>query len=245
MGSSTGRSTAKDKISIEEHIECVRRDTPLIAVAPDINSDRDGCDYSVADELLKYAETVIVVPKAINALNVPNRFRVGIPCQERFGPVPPRPIWEYQQCDSVHLLGGSPLKQSEIADLVGNDRVKSLDTASPIRASSRGSVWGREYKSTEWYKDPRSSYYERIEKSLNNLLKYHNDNINHNRLNEIKKRTEIPDEPTVDPLNYLRELPPGREELCLMADEEVPFPGRGYFYEKDSLSYNEWTEKYR
>lgn len=222
----------------------MKENRPLIAVAPDITDTRSP-DFEVADELAKYVETVIIVPKAMSARDVPSRFRVGIPCQERFGPVPPRPIWEYQQCDEVHLLGGSPLVQEDIADKIGESRVKSLDTASPIAASSSGKVWGRPFKHTEWYDSPRRSYYERVEASLNNLLNHHNENVNDERIAEIQSRMTIPDEPPVDPLEYLRELPPGREELCLGSDEEVPFPGREYFYKEDSLSYTEWKKKYR
>jgi hypothetical protein len=244
LGLWIGRSIAKERITESEHIEAVAADEPSIAVAPDITDGREG-DYSVADELLEYADTVIVVPKAMPALNVPERFRVGIPCQKRFGPVPPRPIWEYQQVDEVHLLGGSPKVQSDIAGKIGKRRVKSLDTASPIAASSRGKVWGRPFKNTEWYDSPERGYYQRIESSLNNLLHYHNSNVETERIEWIKERIEIPTDPTVDPLTYLNELPPGQEELCLSENEEVPFPGRGYFYEDDALTATEWREKYR
>lgn len=240
-----GLSTAKDRITVADHIEAVKEDRPLIAVAPDVTDERDGNSFEVADELAKYAENVIVVPKAMSARKVPSRFRVGIPCQKRFGQVPPRPIWEYQQCEEVHLLGGSPLVQSEIADKIGEYRVKSLDTASPIAAAQSGKVWGRPFKSTEWYDSPRRSYYERVEASLNNLLKYHNETINEERREEIRGRMSIPDEPTTDPLEYLRELPPSREEMCIGPNEEKPFPGREYFMQENALSYKEWRERNR
>lgn len=201
--------------------------------------------FEQAETLNEYADVVIVVPKQMNPTEVPEKFRVGVPCQKRFGPVPPRPIWEYQQCDELHLLGGSPLVHQEMLTKVGKKRVESVDTASPIAASSRGQVWGRPYKNTEWYESPRRSYYERIEKSLNSILHHYNENINQERIDEIRELVSIPDEPTTDPLEYLRELPPSREELCIGQDEEMPFPGREYFYQDDALTYAEWKEKYR
>lgn len=244
MTSLTGRLTTKDKITVDEHVQSVKEDEPKIAVAPDINGERSA-DYTVADTLLNHAENVVVVPKSISAIDVPDRFRVGVPCQKRFGPVPVRPIWEYQQCTELHLLGGSPLVHSEIIDLVGHDRVVSLDTASPIAASGSGKVWGRPFKNTEWYPDPHSGYYKRIEKSLNNLLQHHNENVNNERIEWIKNAVSIPTELEIDPLTYTREFPPDKEELCLGADDEVPFPGRAYFYQDDALSYDEWKERYR
>lgn len=188
---------------------------------------------------------MIVVPKAINPQEVPDKFRVGVPCQKRFGQTPPRPVWEYHPLYEVHLLGGSPLAQTEMMQKIGREKVKSLDTASPIAAASRGDVWGRPFKETEWYESPTRSYYQRIEKSLYNLLTHHNENVNHERIEEIHDRVEIPDEPTTDPVNYLFELPPSREEMCLSTEEEVPFPGRAYFYRDDTLSYRKWQKKYR
>ena len=236
----------KERITFQEHLEAVKQDEPKIAVAPDINSDeRIDDSFEQAELLNEYAETVVVVPKEINPNTIPSKYRIGVPCQKRFGPVPPRPVWEYLECDDLHLLGGSPLVHKEMMHKVGHDSVNSLDTASPIAASSRGQVWGRPFKHTEWYESPRRSYYERIESSLKHILKHHNENVNTKRLREIRELMDIPDEPPTDPLEYLRELPPGREELCLGPDEQVPFPGREYFYQDDTLSHNEWSEKYR
>lgn len=39
--------------------------------------------------------------------------------------------------------------------------------------------------------------------------------------------------------------PRSRDQLCLGGDEDVPFPGRAYFYRDDTLSYTEWMEEYR
>lgn len=123
----------------DAHLKVVRGEQPRYAVAPDIDatvSSEDGLAW--AEELQDHCETVIVVPKTVRPIEVPDRYRVGMPCQERYGPTPWQ--WpEYQECESVHLLGGSPKKHHEI--LKHYVAVESLDTTSPLRAASFGGYW--------------------------------------------------------------------------------------------------------
>lgn len=163
----TGRSRKTARVG-KDHLAVVEREEPRYAVAPDVTdglSLEDAIGY--ADKLARFAETVIVVPKAVRPCDVPDRFRVGLPAQERFGGTP-WPLWEYTRVPSVHVLGGSPTKQLDIADYVAN--IESVDTASPIKAAQFGSVW-----SVDGWQDAGINYYDRITRSMNGLLKTWND----------------------------------------------------------------------
>ena len=132
-------------------------------VAPDIMNEEDF-DKSInqADKLLEFSEDVIIVPKVVNPINVPNRFIVGYPNQEKWGKGSKYGILEFQQADKVHILGGgafSILEKAKYLDPV------SFDTSSVGTGASFGDVW----RSDGWEDEPSISYYERIEVSLNNL----------------------------------------------------------------------------
>jgi hypothetical protein len=123
----------------DQHLKVVKSERPKLAVAPDLDeftSYRDAIAW--ADELDRYAETVIVVPKLEHPRCMPDRFRVGMPCQDRYGP-PPWQWTEYTTCREVHLLGGSPVKHSEIQKYY--IPVESVDTTSPVNAARFGSYW--------------------------------------------------------------------------------------------------------
>ena len=225
----------EDDFDFDAHLDVVKREEPKYAVAPDI-SDSDKFDSSIckADRLARYAETVIVVPKAVKPSRVPSRFRVGLPAQDRFGGVP-WPVWEYRNCNSVHILGGSPTRQFELSHYAN---VHSVDTASPLKAAKFGDVWDEKWTEEGW------NYYDRIEQSMLNLLKEWNERVNERELTWRRLEVEMPETPPV--LDDERTAdPPGRGELCLGRNEEVPFPGRAYFYRDDTLSYSEWCQKYR
>lgn len=123
----------------ERHLWVVADEQPRYAVAPDVMGDLHlpaALDY--ADELQQYAETVIVVPKSVHPSRVPEEFRVGMPCQDRYGGTPWQ--WsEYQDCAEVHLLGGSPVKHHEIVKHFIN--VESVDTSVPIKPAQFGDIW--------------------------------------------------------------------------------------------------------
>lgn len=64
------------------------------------------------------------------------------------------------------------------------------------------------------------------------------DRINLNRLEvEHPQPCPLPDERQTKPRS--------REQLCLGGDEEIPFPGREYFYREDTLSHRQWKKRYR
>lgn len=149
------------------HARVVADENPKYAVAPDIDGTvgvEDALNY--AEELMDLAEIVIVVPKTVRPSEVPPWYRVGIPCQQRYGPCPWK--WtEYAECSSVHLLGGSPLKHREIMKYVSV--VESVDTSVPVTSARFGSVWdGDGWKQGDYgfYGSLRRSY-RRMRSTMN------------------------------------------------------------------------------
>lgn len=224
----------EDDFVFEAHLDVVKREQPKYAVAPDIsNAENFDSRICKADLLNRHAEIVIVVPKAVKPDRVPNRFRVGLPAQDRFGGVP-WPIWEYRNCNTVHILGGSPNRQKELQHYAN---VGSIDTASPLKAATFGNVWDG-----KWTEDG-FNYYDRIERSMLNLKKEWNEEIDDRQINLRRLEVELPEK---CPLPFERKAKPrGREDLCLEKDEDVPFPGRAYFYRDDTLTNREWRDEYR
>lgn len=152
----------------EHHIEAVTREEPRLAVAPDATDSlpfHDVLEY--ADELQRVAETVIVVPKSVRPAVVPDEFRTGMPCQDRFGGTP-WPWTAYKDCDSVHCLGGSPSKHAEIARYF--IPVRSLDTASIVKAANFGSYWSN----GDWTQGEYGMY-PTLERSVRGIIEFFNE----------------------------------------------------------------------
>lgn len=226
----------KDDVSFEEHLEVVKRERPRYAVAPDIE-DSDNLDeiLAQADALAEYAQIVIVVPKDVKPDMVPSRFRVGIPAQERFGDVP-WPMWEYRGCGDVHILGGSPKRQKELAGYL--ESVDSVDSTSPQKGAKFGDVW----KGDHW-EELDTNYYDRIEQSMNNCLRMWNRDVDEERLRKVKLRIAPPqpvsDEGvTVASTSCVIE-PPTQEEMVVAPNERTPHPGRAYFEQENSRTHRE------
>lgn len=154
----------------ETHLQRVTREEPRLAVAPDANGalpfDR-VLEY--ADELRRVAGTVIVVPKEVRPASVPDEFRIGMPCQERFGPTPWK--WtEYQDLgpEGVHLLGGSPSKHAKIRKYFVP--IKSLDTATIVKSARWGSYW----ESGGWNQGDLGMY-PSLERSVRGIIEFFNE----------------------------------------------------------------------
>ncbi len=195
----------------ENHLAVVKREEPRYAVAPDVDGIEleDALEY--ADQLSEYAEVVIAVPKDIHPSAVPDEYRVGMPCQERFGPTPWK--WtEYQSCNSVHLLGGSPSKQREIRKYFVP--VRSVDTASLIRAANFGKVWSDE----KWLKQD-AGFYTAVESSVENV------GVSWNGHTEWWNARQLYEKPksVYDTVGF-------PDDDLLGPDDELPFPGRRYYY---------------
>ena len=143
----------------DAHHGIVREERPKLAVAPDVEGDvslEQAVEYG--RELARHADVVIVVPKTVLPTDVPPGFRVGMPCQERYGPTP----WQwtqYRPVEEVHLLGGSPVKHHEI--LKYGVPVESVDTTSPLAQARWGDYWdGRKWASADrgFYWSLKQSY---------------------------------------------------------------------------------------
>lgn len=154
----------------DAHFNTVRSEQPKFAVAPDIDERvpfRDALGW--ADELDEYAEKVIVVPKTARPASVPDRFRVGMPCQERYAPTPWK--WtDYRDVEEVHLLGGSPVKHREI--LKYYVPVESVDTTVPITSAEWGDYWSGEKWTGIGFQG--GHFYPCIEKSYRNIRRMMN-----------------------------------------------------------------------
>lgn len=144
--------------TFEDHLEAVRRHEPAIAVAPDVERGRRLSEVlDAADALSRHAQTVVIVPKSVHPREVPDRYRVGLPLAD-FGSGAPWTVWDYTGHGPVHLLGGPPSRQLTVRQHL---RVASVDTASPIKAATFGSVWN----GAGWDERPDLDMYERVEAS--------------------------------------------------------------------------------
>lgn len=220
----------------ETHLRTVARERPHYAVAPDADGRPLDRVLELADDLDRYAETVIVVPKDVPATEIPERFRVGIPAQEQFGGVP-RPMWEYQQLDRpVHILGGSPNKRAKLGNYV---EVGSWDSTSICRASNWGDLWDGD----RW-DETGANWYTRIERSVNALVRGLNPTLGADFFRERRRHVVLPDCSGAW-TDEIRAEPPTRDELCIRESEEPPFPGRAYFERPDGLTYREWYDRDR
>jgi hypothetical protein len=155
----------------ERHKQAVRAERPKYAVAPDIDGTFPAeTIYDMADELAEYASIVVVTPKAVHPSAVPCRFRVGVPCQPRFGP-PPWPTKEYRSVKSAHLLGGSPTTHRKKIKYI---TVDSVDTVAPVKSAHFGSYW----TGKKWLQAPEGTgFYTCLKRSYSGLRRM----LNHDR----------------------------------------------------------------
>lgn len=143
-----------------DHLTVVKATCPTLTVAPDIEKGRTLAEVvDMADRLLEYSQSVIVVPKSVHPSAVPDRFRVGVPLAD-FGTGAPWAAWDYQDCGPVHLLGGGPARQLTTGASLP---VASVDTAT-LGKTSRFGYWDgtTEDAPDEW------DYKRRLLESLNN-----------------------------------------------------------------------------
>lgn len=210
-----------DAVSFTRHLFAVEREQPKYAVAPDVTESRTFSRVvSMADELNKHAETVIMVPKAVKPDEIPDRFRVGIPFRNGLEGLP-WPVWEFRGCGPVHILGGNPNEQTEIAAMI--PAVASLDTAHPTMKANWGEVW---FGPARGYEQKNKGYYGTVESSMRNLVKRWGDDPTAANLRRSAacKFFELPSGPPPEYVN---------EPDCYADHEQVPFPGREYFYEEN------------
>lgn len=152
--------------TFQNHLDVVKDLQPQIAVAPDIEKGLDLQDaVDQADELLQYADDVILVPKTVHPRQVPDRFLVGYPNQPKFGSQSRYGLKDFRPADRIHVLGGSPRRTIEVMHHLN---VVSYDSTSVVLAAGKGKIWdaGR-WRRHQFYYD----YYERVRRSLDNVVR--------------------------------------------------------------------------
>lgn len=173
----------KDDVEYADHLAVVKRERPKYAVAPDVDSAAQ-LDRAIeqADELAEYADVVIMVPKGVHPTEIPDRHRVGLPLAnwdkrsedvEAFVDTTGEPSFhqwtDYADAESVHLLGGSPTLQLEVAKY--GVPVASVDGSAIFRAAEYGDVWAPEPQ-RNWHPthNEEMDFYERLAASLSNIV---------------------------------------------------------------------------
>lgn len=131
--------------STNNHKLRTRAETPRIAVAPDVQPGERSLSAAVriGDQLLDYADTVVVVPRGndITPADVPDRFRIGVPTQTQWGTTPYRPDQYARAGNELHILGGGPATQLDRRGALGGS-IASVDTSSLISPLAQdGIVW--------------------------------------------------------------------------------------------------------
>jgi ribosomal protein S18 acetylase RimI-like enzyme len=149
--------------TFDDHVSVVKEHQPRLTVAPDVENGRALADVvAMADELGKYAETVIIVPKECHPSEIPDRHRVGLTVGT-FGSMAPWSVWEYRDCGEVHILGGTPNQQLALQGMVD---VSSMDSFTLGKRAQYG-VWdGVAIDAPEGM-----DYYGRLTYSIDNYVK--------------------------------------------------------------------------
>lgn len=149
--------------TFSDHLKAVKELQPTLTVAPDIERGREREDViEKADRLLEHADDVIIVPKDCHPSDVPDRFRVGLTVGS-FGSMAPWGAFEYRDCESIHILGGTPTQQLSVVKLGLN--IDSMDSYT-LGVRAQYGMWDGKAKDAPdgW------DYAKRLEESLNNYV---------------------------------------------------------------------------
>jgi hypothetical protein len=146
-----------------DHLDTVERLEPTLAVAPDVERGRETESViRQADELLTHADDVIVVPKDCHPTDIPDRFRVGLTVGT-FGSMAPWGVFQYRDCDSIHVLGGTPTQQLTVVKQGLN--VDSMDSYT-LGVRAQFGMWdGKAIDAPDGW-----DYAKRLQESLNNYV---------------------------------------------------------------------------
>lgn len=143
---------------LDKYKRFIKHNKPALAVTPDVTTP-DGLPSTIqfAEQITQYVETVIIVPKVSGLiLDMPKQIenipvRLGYSVRTRYGGTTV-PLWEFTEWPhGIHLLGGSPHRQLELANYLP---VRSADCNYHQRLAWFGKWWcHRKYGFIE--KDPR------------------------------------------------------------------------------------------
>lgn len=155
----------------KDHVNKVAQHKPKYAVVPDILRKKNvEKTLLYADELTKYCENIIIVPKVHNIIDlIPSNFIIGISVPTSYAGFLPK-TGELVNRD-IHFLGGSPRQQRELWKLYHSlgISISSVDGNSHSKASDFGSYWDGE----KWCDKERATIgkYDAFRKSCQGIIK--------------------------------------------------------------------------
>ena len=152
---------------LDKYKEFIAKERPKLAVVPDI-FNRDDLPNAIefAHRITKFVQTIIIVPKISGIIqDIPAEIdnvtiRLGYSVKTKYGGTGV-PLWEFKDWkDGVHLLGGSPHAQLELAHYMP---VESVDCNYHQRVSFLGKWWSiktglfvqndtRSKRAEEWFR---------------------------------------------------------------------------------------------
>lgn len=138
------------KYDHKRHLDVVAQHCPKYATVRDIMTreqcEEAGIEYYPLDQILKwaeelekYAQNVIVVPKYDCIKDIPEKYVLGYSAPSSYGQTA-MPIEKFRG-RRIHILGGSPLVQYRYFQAAYED-VVSLDTNYVHKISMVGAIWG-------------------------------------------------------------------------------------------------------
>lgn len=155
----------------EKYMAALQQYRPDLATVLDLEHvDQLSEVLEWAHEAAQYVKTVIIIPKAIDSIEMLPRtidgaeVRLGYSVPTKFAGTQ-LPVWEFSGWP-IHLLGGNPQNQMHIAHYLS---VKSADG----NAAQKASMFGMEWKSGKWIKSPYVGYdmpYNVWERSCRNIF---------------------------------------------------------------------------
>jgi hypothetical protein len=145
--------------SFENHLKNVKTFKPKYCTVIDLMTEEETSGYDTkyhtfdevmeqAEELSKYAENVIVIPKYDCIADIPDKYILGYSCPSSYGMTEVDP--EKFKGRKVHLLGGPWGVQRRYLHMMGSD-VVSLDNNSMNRIAAVGSFYTSDGIRTSFY----------------------------------------------------------------------------------------------
>lgn len=167
----------------DRHIKLISQHKPKYCTAPDIYSEADmPATKQQVEELSQYSQYVIVVPKIpgiIEELVTWNNTLLGYSVPTKYGSAENVPEWEFAQYP-VHLLGGGPKKQWELAQMMN---VVSVDCKAHMRAASFGGHYISNFKRMDVpleYQSEKSHFYISFRLSSQHIISRWRENFDVN-----------------------------------------------------------------
>lgn len=144
------------KYDHKKHLDVVAQFCPKYATVRDIMTkeqcEEAGIEYypldqilAWAEELERYTENVILIPKYDCIDDIPQKYVLGYSVPSNYGGTP-LPIERFKG-RKIHLLGGSPMLQYQYFKATADD-VVSLDTNYVHKIAERGLLWGEQGERT-------------------------------------------------------------------------------------------------